>query len=197
MARKRTPKMKDQIRKAAIRIISEVGFHNCTTDKIANEAGVSVGTIYNYFADKNDILSYIFEIEQKKLRIYFKRIKKSELSVPDKIKYLVKEYYKFIYENKKLAMLLYDEGNKPVSGITEGMLNYTILIHECVKELLIEGVNNGSVRDNIDLDIMASVMIGGANSIAFMGYLNLDKIDSIFNAAPDNLYNIFQDGIFT
>ena len=42
------------------------GFHTATTDKIAAAAGVAVGTIYNYFKNKEDILNHIFQVEYEK-----------------------------------------------------------------------------------------------------------------------------------
>jgi TetR/AcrR family fatty acid metabolism transcriptional regulator len=56
---------KEIIRRAAIEVISKLGFHGATTDRIAQEAKVAVGTIYNYFKNKEDILDYIFEVEYK------------------------------------------------------------------------------------------------------------------------------------
>jgi AcrR family transcriptional regulator len=45
-----------QIIEAAVSLFSKKGFHNATTKEIAAEAGVSEGTLYNYFADKHDLL---------------------------------------------------------------------------------------------------------------------------------------------
>ncbi|UCC88921.1 MAG: TetR/AcrR family transcriptional regulator [Anaerolineales bacterium] len=45
-----------QILDAATSVFAEKGFHRATTKEIANAAGVSEGTIYNYFANKADLL---------------------------------------------------------------------------------------------------------------------------------------------
>ena len=42
----------DLIRQAAIRIFSHKGFYNTCAEEIAREAGIAVGTIYNYFQSK-------------------------------------------------------------------------------------------------------------------------------------------------
>ena len=47
---------RNQILDAAARIFAEKGFHRTTTKEIAQTAGVSEGTIYNYFANKGDLL---------------------------------------------------------------------------------------------------------------------------------------------
>jgi TetR/AcrR family transcriptional regulator, cholesterol catabolism regulator len=45
-----------QILRAAIKLFSDTGFEPTTIQKIAKEAGVSIGLIYQYFGDKDDIL---------------------------------------------------------------------------------------------------------------------------------------------
>jgi len=45
-----------QILEAAAALFSEKGFHSATTKEIAAAAGVSEGTLYNYFKDKRDLL---------------------------------------------------------------------------------------------------------------------------------------------
>jgi AcrR family transcriptional regulator len=47
---------KTQILDAAAQVFSEKGFHAATTREIADVADISEGTIYNYFASKEDLL---------------------------------------------------------------------------------------------------------------------------------------------
>jgi AcrR family transcriptional regulator len=47
---------RNQILDAAVAVFAEKGFHRATTKEIARAAGVSEGTIYNYFASKDDLL---------------------------------------------------------------------------------------------------------------------------------------------
>ncbi|MCG3212242.1 MAG: HTH-type transcriptional regulator BetI [Anaerolineae bacterium] len=45
-----------QILMGAAQVFSEKGFHKATTKEVAKAAGVSEGTIYNYFSTKRDLL---------------------------------------------------------------------------------------------------------------------------------------------
>ena len=47
---------RNQILDAAATVFAEKGFHRTTTKEIARVAGVAEGTIYNYFANKSDLL---------------------------------------------------------------------------------------------------------------------------------------------
>jgi len=51
-----TSKRQEQILKAALVVFSRKGFGQATVADIAQEAGISVGTIYNYYKDKHDLL---------------------------------------------------------------------------------------------------------------------------------------------
>jgi len=63
---KMSAEKKEQIRDAAVDVISENGFYNTRMQDIADEAGLAVGTIYNYFSNKDDVLEYIFKVEMER-----------------------------------------------------------------------------------------------------------------------------------
>jgi len=50
---------KDAIYEAAVTLIGEQGFDHLTMNDIAQKTGMATGTIYNYFANKEDLLVYI------------------------------------------------------------------------------------------------------------------------------------------
>lgn len=58
----RTPQQKRSVQKkqliidTAKSLFCDKGYHQTTTNEIAKEAGVSIGTVYSYFADKETIL---------------------------------------------------------------------------------------------------------------------------------------------
>ncbi|MCX5999208.1 MAG: TetR/AcrR family transcriptional regulator [Chloroflexi bacterium] len=52
-----TQQRRQQILEAALRVFSQKGFGEATIPDIAQEAGVAVGTIYNYFGSKRDLLA--------------------------------------------------------------------------------------------------------------------------------------------
>jgi AcrR family transcriptional regulator len=52
---------REQIVEAATRVFAEKGFRRATTREVAREAGISEGTIYNYFEDKDALLMAILD----------------------------------------------------------------------------------------------------------------------------------------
>ncbi|MCQ2969734.1 MAG: TetR/AcrR family transcriptional regulator, partial [Clostridium sp.] len=52
---KRGIEKRNKIIEAGFKVICDKGYYNITTNDIAQEAGVSVGIIYQYFNDKKEI----------------------------------------------------------------------------------------------------------------------------------------------
>ncbi len=63
----------DIILKAAIQVFERKGYTNTTTNHIASRAGVSIGTIYQYFPNKNSIL---YELMDRHIKDVDELIKK-------------------------------------------------------------------------------------------------------------------------
>ena len=51
-----------QIAAAAVKLFIEKGFHKTTTSQIAGASGFSIGSLYEYFASKEDILYLVCEL---------------------------------------------------------------------------------------------------------------------------------------
>ena len=56
-----TTQRKQQIFDAALKVFSKKGFDQTTIPDIAQEAGVAIGTIYNYYQSKHDLLLSIIK----------------------------------------------------------------------------------------------------------------------------------------
>src|SRR5690554_2019061 len=195
--RPKSMETKELIRKAAVEVISEVGFHNCNTHKIAEAAGVSVGTIYNYFRNKKDILCYIFEVEHKNLKGFFDYLDQKEIKTPEKIRLFLEKYFKRIREDWNLSKLLHDESNRPAQGLSREIMDYLIMIHGGLSKLLEEGIKEGSVYPDIDPLTTAAMIIGASGSVALTALFQPDDLEEISLEAPDKIICFLVRGIFS
>jgi AcrR family transcriptional regulator len=55
----------DAIRRAAAEVIDEVGWARASTNRIAERAGVSIGSLYQYYADKEAILAALVDAHRQ------------------------------------------------------------------------------------------------------------------------------------
>ncbi len=70
--------MKEKILDAAMRLICEKGFFETTTNEIAKEARISIGSLYSYFADKDSILMELLERHHKHFSVVFESLETEE-----------------------------------------------------------------------------------------------------------------------
>lgn len=58
---KRSIEKKENIKKTALMLFSDKGYHNVSTNEIAAVSGISIGTVYNYFTDKQAIYAELVD----------------------------------------------------------------------------------------------------------------------------------------
>ena len=97
---------RDRIREAAIRVFSEKGFHEARAEEIAHLAGVAVGTIYNYFKNKEDILLDIFATEFEQRRRFYGRLQASGLPVVEQVRRILEEHFAGLGKRRELMKVL-------------------------------------------------------------------------------------------
>ena len=61
----------DLILDTAANLFVEVGYENTTTNAIAEKAGLSIGTLYRYFPDKDAVLKALADRYQQQARLLF------------------------------------------------------------------------------------------------------------------------------
>jgi AcrR family transcriptional regulator len=69
---------KETILLSALKLLTEKGIHNTPMSTIAKEAGTGMGTIYNYFPNKGELINEIYVTIKKKEKSKFPDFKPSE-----------------------------------------------------------------------------------------------------------------------
>lgn len=72
---KRSKLMADKILDTSLKLFCEKGYYNTTTNEIAKEAGISIGSLYSYFKDKDTIFFEILESYHQNFLNIFEEIK--------------------------------------------------------------------------------------------------------------------------
>ena len=104
---------KERIREAAIKVMAETGFFNTKTSSVAEEAGVAVGTIYNYFRSKDEILEYIFAVELKKRLTILNRLRESTEGFWGKLDRFLSYHFQEIIKQPEIGRILVREKEYP------------------------------------------------------------------------------------
>ena len=121
-----------QILMGAAQAFVEKGFHKATTKEIAKAAGVSEGTIYNYFDTKRELLvalidtvitdslkRIIFENPPKNPRELFKAIMRDRFQLAQEKGPAIIPVVAEVFSDVELRKLLYQRVLTPIAGYLE------------------------------------------------------------------------------
>lgn len=148
---------------AAIRVFAENGFHNTTLETIARAAGVSVGLIYRYFKDKDELLHYAIVDIQAAYAAAVPEATASASSPLDRFLAAVHAYAKVIDDNKSVALLGYRASGllsrRHLKTIMRRELKTNELLANVVKECIATGVFR-----NIDAQMFTYQLIAFTHS---------------------------------
>ncbi len=183
------------IRQAAIRVFAREGFHRARMETIAHEAGVAVGTIYNYFESKRDVLLAVFEAEFEEQISFFEGLQESGLSVPEQIAQILQDHFSLLREKTELAQVLLQERFNPGEGFKEKLSNFHRKVVERIEALIQEGIDQGWVRP-CDPRIIAPALFAIVQSIGSWEMIHSGTVvGELFQTAPTELADFIWNGL--
>jgi len=77
--------MKETLHQAVVKVLTEDGIQGLTMDRIAQAAGVSKGTLYIYFQDKQELMQYVVQSSLEPLEQEYEKLFASDLPPPAKL----------------------------------------------------------------------------------------------------------------
>lgn len=183
------------IRQAAIRVFAREGFHQARMETIAHEAGVAVGTIYNYFDSKEKVLLSIFKAEFEERVHFYKELRESGLSIPEQIQRILQAHFSLLSERKELAQLLLRERFNLSKGFKNKVLDLYREMLQQIEVVIREGVEQGRVR-SCNPRIIAPALLGVVQSISACGMLYPEEeIQGILQNASAELTELIWNGL--
>lgn len=182
---------KEAIRKAAVKIIAEEGFFSATTDKIAKEAGLAVGTIYNYFSNKEDILKYILDVEYQKRYEFYQEVKSRQIEPLLKIKELLNFHFNEIQKEPNIIKIVLAEKGTASRSKLMPLEKYTKL-SAIFSEIFIEGMEEDYFRQ-CDPKILSIVIFGFLEAV--MSEFLITKDAHLLNRSTEELIGLLRTGL--
>ena len=166
MARARDEKKRDIIIKVSKKLFAKNGFFNSSIADIVKETGLPVGTIYTYFASKDEIVRAIVDEGWADLQGRLLSSLEASPTVREKLKILLEKFLPELFNDIELIHILLAEAID-FTRIEEKVENLSDLIFSIIKE-------------HMEHAIMDSVLtrqgLRTALVIYFLGILNAVKI---------------------
>jgi len=181
--------------RAAQKVFSRNGFYKTTAQEIADEAGVAVGTLYNYFEDKEDIFIHIFKSEMGQRQEIIFEITESDLSMREKIMKIVSFQLDRARKNKQLMSLVLCEEHHLAGKIGAYMKSLFKELPAKVSLFIAESVGKGDMR-KVDPLITAYALMGATRAVIARTCLYDDReAERIHERAAEELTNFFLEGL--
>lgn len=185
---RRRANTREVIYDAAVAVIAEHGYHSATTDAIAIEAGVAVGTIYNYFKSKEEILASIFEQELSKRLSWLQELSEQQLPAREALQRFFELHRSQIQASPQVTRILLRERSFARGGDPAALKSYMQQIPHKISRIIQDGQARGEIRTDVDARATATIIFAAleGNVIALVesgdadgfanGHSTLDKI---------------------
>ena len=98
-----------QIADAAVELFIDRGFHKTTTRQIARAAGFSIGSVYEYFASKEDILYMVCESIHAEVERGVTAAMSQAAGSRDALAKIIHEYFMVCHRMSNFILLIYQE----------------------------------------------------------------------------------------
>ena len=106
-----------QIVEAAARVFEERGYAGANTNRIAERAGVSIGSLYQYFPNKESILAVLLEQHTQEVANAVEAIRRHVAEEPHDLvgvlEHFVEDMVELHSKNPRLQHVLLDEAPRP------------------------------------------------------------------------------------
>jgi AcrR family transcriptional regulator len=183
---------KELIMKSALNLFAKRGFYNTTIADIANEMGMSVGNMYNYFPSKESLAKELLIYTSKKFGDEIRKINEMEISSREKIKKIVELYFNVALNEPELVdyfMRVYLSNKEIFANGCEGMLCVSAFVTE-IMIFFEEGVRKKELK-NQDFFAAFGLFMGYLGGLAFLnkeGILSKPLLEYV-EPVSENIYN--------
>ena len=144
---------------ASIRILNKQGMDGLTTNRIAEVAGVSIGTLYQYFSNKQEILA---ALGQREIEATIARITEQFLdssSETDKLRLLVHILLNAFDGRHQVRKILLDIAltQQGIKGMDQSVSRITSFLHSPMAAHFFQ---NASSLTEMDIFVLSSAVTG-------------------------------------
>lgn len=136
-------KRRRQIAEAAVKLFIENGFHKTSTRQIAKAAGVSIGSLYEYIASKEDILYLVCDSIHVEVEKRITDVMTKSSGGRNALVEIIREYFMVCHKMSDFILLIYQE-TQSLPGqwqkkVLENELRITGIFVEVLARLVSQG----------------------------------------------------------
>ena len=182
---------------AAMDLISKHGFSGTTVDKIASEAGLSKGSIFWHFNNKENLFRAVIDTIRGALFEGLLRGLRDNLSAREKVELLLNNYCELIEADCSRCIdltVLIIELVETNPLLAEELRDLFAELANTLTFVLDEGKGTGEIGKSVDSQMTAYTMVGNLQGLTVQYYLNRNKLE--YNRLMDAYKDLILNGLF-
>jgi AcrR family transcriptional regulator len=158
MTRTRTQSKQESILEAASRVFSGREYHLVLTEEIAEEAGIGKGTIYRYFANKEDLYFATIVHGFEKLHEQLGAVLAREASPTRRLESIARESMTFFWSRRDFYALMYRNEKRFLAQESRIRKTRERLVR-LVQETIVDGIDRREFR-GVDPKTASELFLG-------------------------------------
>ncbi|MCP3030144.1 TetR/AcrR family transcriptional regulator [Halobacillus sp. A1] len=156
--------MKGKMLDTCISLFGRKGFRETSIQDIVEANGITKGSFYYYFKNKEDVLVYIHDSFISDLLNKQKRIiEAEEMSYKEKLHAMVEMMVKNIADGADSAMVFFREIRNLSEAKTKEILPKRDLFQKNIQNVIEGGMSHGEFRSDLRADMLSYAVLGVAN----------------------------------
>jgi len=152
---------KERILDVAERMFSDLGYDGASTRIISKEAGVNMAMLNYYFGSKDGLFTAVFERRVSTFRVTLQNINNENINSWEKLQRCIDYYIDRIISNSCFHKLIHRELSlSQRSELTKTIIDILSKNVIEVKKIINDGIDNGSFRADIDVEMVIATLFG-------------------------------------
>lgn len=189
MKTKAQDKRADVLR-AALTLISEQGFHGTPMSQIATQANVGMGTIYRYFAGKEDLINALYIEIKQKLAQQALHGDSDQLPLRERFLLLLRNMAMFFIDNPAELLFIEQYANSPL--ITSSTREEILQMYAQVHALFATASAERALKE-LPLDVISTLAYGATLALVKLKLAKRDAMsDKELNDGIAAIWNIIE-----
>lgn len=181
------------IRKSAIAVFANKGFHDSTVKEIAEKAGIAVGTVYLYFKSKEDILDHIFFVEHLRRVELLKEHYCSEDNIEKVLDSFFDLHFELFTHEQDTTKVLFQELHTVMAIKDRKSKDGMEQVFSIFSDILKKEQQNGRISTDMNTELLSYIIILLTRNYCEKLYRGVKNID--YEIAKKNLKAIILHGI--
>ena len=135
-------KRRDQMINGAVKLFIEKGFHRTTTREIARAAGFSIGTLYEYIREKEDVLYLVCDRIYDQVKERLQQFLDTERTTIEALRQGIANYFRVVDDMQDEVLVMYQEVKSLPKDALTYVLNKELELVELFAKMLRSCVEN-------------------------------------------------------